>query len=575
MAVTHRADRFAVRAPRSRGRDVVFLLAAAAAVGLIGLLGRVALEKGFSIDEFQYGHASWLMARGELPYRDFFEVHFPLVYILGSLVFRVAGESPEAMIALRWMMLPFAVLTCVAVAVINRRDRLTAVLTPVVLITTVDWSVFAAEVRPDAIGAALFVAALALLSVARAARLRGFFAGALVGWAVASSQKTAFYAGGTVVVLLTFELLSRRQTGRPGRLGNTPLFLVGAILTTALAALPLVGPGMAEAFWKWAVLWGAEHQQHYPGFSWLREVRAISGHAPVLLPLCALGLVAAVRQRRDLLLCTAFVMTVLSAALQTAPFRYSFLAALALAAVFAARGAVWLASTPLSEPARRVGHVAAAAAILLHVALGVRALGDRLTHDNRHQRETLARIGALTRPDEVAYDNSGSFVARHHVDFYFYTDKYLRYARAQVLERELPVRIVERGCILKLADAREADLPEGLRRFLSEWFHPYDGDLSFWGRRYDGSGGSGDHEARFIAPRTGRYFVTPADAVVKAQIHVNGVALTGPELTLQAGTHRVRYDRSGQDFHLLWLPADGRHWTPAHGEAPRFSRIFY
>ena len=41
----------------------------------------------FSIDEWQYGHATWLVAQGARPYLDFFEHHFPLSYVLHAPFF--------------------------------------------------------------------------------------------------------------------------------------------------------------------------------------------------------------------------------------------------------------------------------------------------------------------------------------------------------------------------------------------------------------------------------------------------------------------------------------------------------
>ena len=36
----------------------------------------------FTIDEYEYGHATWLVAQGQTPYVDFFEHHFPLSYVI-------------------------------------------------------------------------------------------------------------------------------------------------------------------------------------------------------------------------------------------------------------------------------------------------------------------------------------------------------------------------------------------------------------------------------------------------------------------------------------------------------------
>src|SRR5581483_7929587 len=80
------------------------------------------LRKSFSIDEFQYAHAAWLVAHGSVPYRDFFEVHFPLVYQALAPVFAVLGDDPRAVLGLRIAMLGFLALACFGAAGINRRE---------------------------------------------------------------------------------------------------------------------------------------------------------------------------------------------------------------------------------------------------------------------------------------------------------------------------------------------------------------------------------------------------------------------------------------------------------------------
>ena len=45
---------------------------------------RMTLFKSYALhgfrDEFQYAHAAWLVSKGAVPYRDFFDHHFPLLY---------------------------------------------------------------------------------------------------------------------------------------------------------------------------------------------------------------------------------------------------------------------------------------------------------------------------------------------------------------------------------------------------------------------------------------------------------------------------------------------------------------
>jgi hypothetical protein len=262
-------------------------------------------------------------------------------------------------------------------------------------------------------------------------------------------------------------------------------------------------------------------------------------------------------------------------ALQTAPFRYSFLPALALLAVFAARGAAWLLQLEVRPGARMALRGAVVVAVAVTLVGGARASHARLYNDNRDQLETLAAVGRLLAPEDVAYDNSGSFVARPHVGFYFYTDKYLRSARAEALEAEIPREILERGCVLKLEDVRESGLPRSVKRFLDRHFQPWSGDLALWGQRYVNDRPGSPVEDVFLVSRPGRFFVEPASALAAGDLEVDGQRVGVEPFALPAGAHRMRYVGQAEAFHLLWLPADGKRWTPQHEATPRFSRVFY
>src|SRR5687767_6528130 len=156
---------------------------------------QLARLKSFSIDEFQYAHAAWLVADGQVPYRDFFEVHFPLVYQVLSPVFLVAGDDPTAIAGMRLGMVLFLAISCAAVAVLNgRQNRLAALAGPVMLLALPAFVTLATEIRPDAAAAALFLASLAVLRVTRLSdRVCGAASGVLLVASAWGSQKAAFY----------------------------------------------------------------------------------------------------------------------------------------------------------------------------------------------------------------------------------------------------------------------------------------------------------------------------------------------------------------------------------------------
>jgi hypothetical protein len=206
-----------------------------------------------------------------------------------------------------------------------------------------------------------------------------------------------------------------------------------------------------------------------------------------------------------LLLLGGLGSTFASYALQRAPYPYSLVPFLGMTAVFAARAIAVLLRTP---PRVRVVVATALLALLGYQSILMR---EAAAASNAQQLAVLARIAALTTPSDVAYDNAGSYVARPHASWYFYTDRFLRRTIPDVLAHDVPRAIVERGAVLNVATLRSKTLPASLKAFLDEHFQPIDGDIALWGQRYDVPPG-GRLDTSFLAVRHDRYFVSPPDA---------------------------------------------------------------
>lgn len=543
------------------------------------LLARV---KYFSLDEFQYAHAAWLVAQGQVPYRDFFEVHLPLVYQVLAPAFLLAGDDPGAIVLLRIGMLPFVALACAAAALLNRRRGDVATLgAPLLLLALPAWVTLATEIRPDSVACALFLAALAVLRVARASdRMAGFTSGLLLVGAVWGSQKAAFY-GAVFAVAFVVDLIARIRRGSfTGSLLRDPVaFVLGATSGLGAIALYLTLTGSWQAWWHWCFVWAAAHQQGYPGFGWERYFVPILLDAPWLFALAIAGVVRTSYELRsrgrmafqdqDALLLATLASTFASFALQRAPYPYSLLPFLAVVAIFAARGTADL----VAAHTRPIVRVAATIVLLALLALQSATLASFVAATNAGQLATLARVASLTDPSDAAYDNSGGYVARPHAYRYFYTDSYLRESIADTLVREVPQAIVASGAVLHLRDLRFDTLPAPLRAFLERHFQPLDGDVALWGQRY-AVPADGRLETSFLAVRDDRYFVTPAASLEGGTLAIDGVRVTGPVFHLKAGAHRIEYQGPARELEILWLPRDGRTWQPRRGLAPTFSRIF-
>ena len=544
------------------------LLTLAVLLLLVGVAVWLAAIKRFSIDELDYAHAAWLVAHGQVPYRDFFDHHFPLLYLLLSPVFRLLGDRSTAILVLRWLMLvPLATILGTA-AWLGRRamGAFGAALAPAVLLLVPTFTRFAVEVRPDPLALALFLVALVLLATA-GEHGREHWSGAALGLAVCSSQKVLVFGAGFAVVFV-LGLIDRRGRRRaalrhPGR------FLAGFLLALApffawLAASRALGP-----FWIWCFRWSALHEHQPQAFSPLPDLLHVVVPYGWILALALVGFFALARRVEhpwQLVLLVGWPLAWISWALETAPYPYSMLPALALSGVLAPFG--------LAATARLLGRrgkgvqaaapFAAAALALLCLVPFTLALRGIAVPDNAPQLRLLATLDRLTDPADPVYANSGSAVARPHPDFFYFTNAFLRRMLPARFAREVPRRILETGTVAWIRDIRFETLPPSLKAFLTRHFVPYDGDLWLWGEAFLPS----EPPHPFLAVRTDEYFLLGASSIV-----VDGRRVGPAPFRLGKGEHRVEAAAGDRPFAILWLPRDGRRYVPQPGP-PRFSTLF-
>jgi hypothetical protein len=116
-----------------------------------------AFQKSFSIDEFQYAHAAWALAHGQIVYRDFFEVHFPLLYQLLAPLMAGYNVPPDRIMLLRYAMGPIVLATGWSLWRINRSQGMwVALWGPVLLFSSQPYVAMATEIRPDSLATMLY-----------------------------------------------------------------------------------------------------------------------------------------------------------------------------------------------------------------------------------------------------------------------------------------------------------------------------------------------------------------------------------------------------------------------------------
>lgn len=545
----------------------------------------LSMTKIFAIDEFTYAHAAWLVSNGQLPWLDFFEIHVPLLYQLLSMVFTLGGDDPTLITLMRWFMLGPVLLTMWSMWRVNRDSSgVMALFGPILALIITDHVIRWIEIRPDVLAFSLVLLAATLPYATRPGpRARSLLAGIAFALACWTTQKVYYYGIVFVAAWVADMYLWRKTRPDAGRyiLGPPQWFAAGVLIIGLCIASYLTVTGTWSAWWKWTIAWGAHHQDKYPGFSWHdHSYRLVQDYWWILI-FTAIGVVTCVKNLgrnsdshpTDQLLVGLLISTFLSVAIQQAAFAYSYIPVVNMCCIFAARGMMefWR----VSRSASKLGQVSplfiAFACLMLIVLMTHRAgtkLSKQAARTNTYQLSVLKDLNRLTDPGDTMYDNSGSFVSRPHAYFMYYTDAGIRKSQAMKLVNEVPQAIISTQTVAELRDNRFERLPNQLKRFLDGHFQPFSGDIRLWGSRF-----ASGRKSSFTAVKAARYFVEPAVVAASGELFIDG-EVVGETFDLARGAHTVEYRGATRDFYILWMPRDGKRWSPQLGARPRFSVVF-
>jgi hypothetical protein len=217
----------------------------AAALGLVVVLRLGALVNlAVDPDESQHLHAAWLVARAQVPYRDFWEHHPPLFYWLAAPLANGVPEGPGVYLVARAVMGLGAAAGLWLTFGLARRLApgaawpavLSLALLPQFLETTT-------EVRPDVLALPVWLAALHALVRWRTRgdpRWLGL-AGLAQGTGLLLTLKAGFGLAGLAVAVALAPGRSPEGTAAPGRRLAGLGWLLAGVLAPLAAALALLG----------------------------------------------------------------------------------------------------------------------------------------------------------------------------------------------------------------------------------------------------------------------------------------------------------------------------------------------
>ncbi|MEX2606513.1 MAG: hypothetical protein WD708_04135 [Kiritimatiellia bacterium] len=417
-------------------------------LGFLLLAGVSASRLAFDDDEFQHAHMAWLLARGEVPHRDFFEHHLPLYHgVLAPLTLGTPG--PDRILLLRGGNVLLAAGT---VLLLSRAIRLWTgsagagvmcwvALSPVFLVKMI-------EVRPE--GFCMFLAAASLCALG-GERKRSVLAGLLAGAMVMGSQKFVFPAAGLFV-------LAWMEHGFRGGVR----FAVGGAVFPLLILAGYAAAGAGPKAWEQLVILNVNWKERfspamYAGMLWT--------HSAVLISFAAAGLLTRGHTRAKRAAGVLMLAGIAAVLLIPIPFRQTFLMlfpGLALSAAIAWKALDQAVGIPRIP--HKTGRMVLVILGLMPAAYG---LGREFETTLEKDLQLMRTLHARTRGP--FFDGRGLMFHRPHVGYYPWLHEGLMLMLdEEEYARETESAIRESGFPNVLWDYRIAHMPEALQTFLRE-----------------------------------------------------------------------------------------------------------
>lgn len=339
----------------STHRAVTLVLCCFAA-GMIVLLIRTAWIRAFDPDEFQHLQIIWLIARGEIPYKDFFEHHTPFYHFLLSPLLSHSASVTNGDTAVRiireFRIIGVATSTCILVLTYfitsKLAGRLAAAFACALLVSSVLFIRKAIEIRPDQLATLLLlISTLALIYAKESEKWRWFLAlsGATAALGILATQKVLIAAPGLATTLFV-ALVQRRMTIRS--IGEAICIFAGAGTIVLFVFLCY--------FWLHGALNDFITDNFLLGLKWLNEPQLryilleICREDPLFLFVAGIGLLECLRQKRDVtiwwlaILAPFFFMALLAPIFPVVQAQYFFLI-LPYAAIIGGIGSACIART--------------------------------------------------------------------------------------------------------------------------------------------------------------------------------------------------------------------------------------
>jgi hypothetical protein len=546
----------AIRQPSSRERFVGLTLLGTAVLLKLPYL----FHYRFNSDEAQHLHIVWGWTKGLLQYRDLFDNHTPLFHLLMAPVLAFVGERPDALVLMRFAMLPLYLLSLWLTYLLARRLFDARVALGAAVLAGVHYEFFfkSIEFRTDNMWTVAWLAALAVAAGGRLGAGRAFAAGAALGAAISISQKTVLLAAAlAAAALLVAGLSAEVRAAFPARriaalaaAAAAGFLLLPAVLTAFFAAQGALG----------ALAYGVIGHNVLPGLGdwkepWRLAIVPMGGAAAAWAAAPRLRAAGGDRIRvlRVFVLLTVALYVLALEGFWPLVTGQDYLPVWPLAAIFAVAGFQYW------EDRRTARGRALPATVLLAVLaaeLGVIVFKGPVWRDRGHaQTALLADVLRLTDGGDDVMDAKGETVFRRRPFFWVLETITKARLRRGLLPDTIPEAIVRTRCHVAVPDS--ARFPQRGRAFLNANFVSV-GRLRVAGL-FLGPAPRAGAPLPFAIAVPGEYtVVTP---VGPAAGELDGTGAAGPRF-LAAGTHEFKPEGASLPLAVVWAKAIARGFSP-------------
>jgi 4-amino-4-deoxy-L-arabinose transferase-like glycosyltransferase len=473
-------------------RSIHFLYRIGSGFLFLSLVIRILLtwNRRFNADEFQHLHASWMVHAGYFPYRDFWENHSPLLYYFLAPAFSLFGEGVSLIFTLRAFFSAVALFIVLLTYFLARldHDRLTSLLSALVLSFSVIFLQKTIEIRPDQFLVILWLASLWIIIRSSRMKKNGIqltLAGFLLGIAMLFSPKTLLcYFAAILTFAACFTSHAVQPTDRIRRLlrisGWCLFYTLGFLIPVSACALFFWHENSLDLLIKSTLLTNL----NYP-HAW-HPMYLLSLQHIVLFLLGFAGITICLRERRTfestydsrfLLGVPCVFLLIIFLFAMPAPYPQSALIFIPLLAIYCGiafkKSLDWVLAPGSSPSLEQKLFLAFTLFAALLVPCGSFLVREPSMVSNTNQLELIRAVLNHTKRSDVFFDGNAAYIFRRQAYYYGSLVEGIREGPAKgEIERTIPKSLKNNHCKFIIYDDRVAQLPTTVQDFIRNNYIP-------------------------------------------------------------------------------------------------------